>query len=154
MRNWVKFKRLTSREKKLLLQALLLLPIVHFFLNSMGYARFVQIIVKRIPITDKSNPVPIKDQLNIAFEIAQMVSIAAYQGPFRATCLRRSLALIILLQRHGVTGELCFGARLHDQGLEAHAWVEKGGVVINDRPDIRQKYTPLDSGIPSTKAGL
>lgn len=154
MRNWIKFKGLTKRERKLLFQALVLLPIIHLLLKSMGYARLIRTIEKRIPISEKTELATSGKQLNYAQEAARMISIAAYHGPYQASCLRRSLALIILLRRQGIEGKLCFGARLQNHGLEAHAWVEMGGVVINDRPDIRQHYKPLDDQFPSTQVGL
>jgi len=154
MRNWIKLKELNWRERKLLIQALVLLPIINILLKSMGYARLVQTIEKRIPISEKAKPASSRKHLNDAQGVARIVSIAANHGLYQATCLRRSLVLIILLRQQGIESELCFGARLLDQGLEAHAWVEIGGVVINDNPDIRLQYTPLDNGLPSTQVGL
>ena len=154
MHNWIKLKGLTSRERKLLFQALVLLPIVHILLKTMGYAHLIRTIEKRIPISEKAEQFPTTEQLNNALAAARMVSIASSHGLYHATCLRRSLVLMVLLRWQGIESELHFGARLQDQGLEAHAWVEMGGAVINDRPDIRKEFTPLEGQFPSTQVGL
>ncbi len=154
MCNWGKLKALTTRQRKLLLQALFLLPLTHLSLKTMGYARTVRTIEKQISIPEKTEPDSSRENLNNAVEAARIVSIAAHYGLYRATCLRRSLVLIILLRRQGIESKIYFGVQMHDQGIEAHAWVEIQEIVINDHPDIRQQYIPLDDQFPSTQVGL
>jgi hypothetical protein len=154
MDNWKKLQQLTAGEKKLLAHALLLLPLADVVLRIFGYKRLVRLIESRVPLTFSTAPPSPGEALLRARTSARMVSIAASRGPFRATCLRRSLALIILLRRQGIDGELCFGTRFKDRLLEAHAWVEVQGMVVNDRPDIRQHYTYLGGTLPATQAGL
>ena len=67
-----------------------------------------------------------------ANRIARLVAIAAYHGPYRATCLRQSLALWWLLRRRGIPAELRIGVRKDDGELQAHAWVEHDGQALND----------------------
>lgn len=154
MHNWEKLQELTWEERKILLQALLLLPVVHLLLQCLGYFRLARWVQERISVKTTHKSLTVAEKYIKAAEAAHMVSIAANHGLFRATCLRRSLALIVLLRRRGIECQLCLGARLNDHGLEAHAWVEVQGVVINDRADIRQQYTPLETGFPATQAGL
>jgi hypothetical protein len=49
-----------------------------------------------------------------------------------------------LLRRRGIDGQLQFGARQLDGRIEAHAWVEVDGRPINDTPDVRQRFQPLE----------
>lgn len=154
MRNWDRFRALTSAERKLLLQALVLLPVVHGLLKCFGYFRLMGSIEERLPLPQKPGGIPCTEMQHKAATAARMVSIAAFYGPYRASCLRRSLVLVILLRRQGIEGRLIFGTRRITQGLEAHAWVEVQGIVINDHPQIRQQYTPLDGPFPSTQVGL
>jgi hypothetical protein len=60
-------------------------------------------------------------------------AIEAIARRFRsATCLVQALATDVMLRRRGLTSELCIGVRLRRDNivtLEAHAWVECGGVV-------------------------
>ena len=39
--------------------------------------------------------------------------------------------------------EVQLGVRPRPGGLEAHAWVVWQGAVLNDSPDVAQRYTPL-----------
>ncbi len=154
MRNWDRLKTLTAAERKLLLQALVLLPVVHGCLKCLGYFRLVSFMEARLPLARKPGGSPFAEMQPRAAAAARMVSIAAFSGPYRAGCLRRSLVLVILLRRQGIEGELVFGTRRIAQSLEAHAWVEIQGIVINDHPHIRQQYTPLEVPFPSTQVGL
>ena len=60
--------------------------------------------------------------------------------PFKASCLERSLALLWMLRRRGYPVRLKIGLSKKSSGLEAHAWLELGGVVLNDEPGIACRY--------------
>lgn len=154
MSNWRKFVHFTWQEKKLLLQALLLLPLVHALLALSGYRRLVRFIQEKISVRPSKDLLTQDEKIQRASAMARLVSIAATYGILRATCLRRSLVLLILLRRQGISAQLCFGARRNSQALEAHAWVEVDGVVVNDRHDIRQQFAPLGEAFPATRVGL
>ncbi len=77
-----------------------------------------------------------------------MVQIAARRGLYRANCLQQSLCLWWILQRQGISTDLRIGVRKGEQ-LDAHAWVEYRGTVLNDRPDIAQEFSPFtDIALP------
>ena len=75
--------------------------------------------------------------------LATAVERAARRHHHSMNCLRRSLALCRLLQRRGMEARLHFGVRTAQEGLEAHAWVSSGGEVLNDRPDVTERYREL-----------
>jgi hypothetical protein len=50
-----------------------------------------------------------------------------------------------MLRRRGIDAELCLGARLDEGTLAAHAWVTSGGRVLNDTPDVHQRFAPFDT---------
>jgi transglutaminase superfamily protein len=65
--------------------------------------------------------------------MSRLVDVAA-RHTVRNTCLHRSLALWWLLGRRGVPSRIRIGTRRRRRRrFEAHAWVEIGGVAINDR---------------------
>ena len=68
---------------------------------------------------------------------------AGRYGFYRGDCLSRSLALLWLLRRRGLAAELQLGARLIDGQLEAHAWVERGGVALNESADVITRFAPF-----------
>jgi hypothetical protein len=83
--------------------------------------------------------------MNVAKQVARMVSIAANHGPYHANCLKRSVLIWWLLEQKGIHTEIRVGAHKNPSGLQAHAWVECQGVVLNDRQDIADQFTPFES---------
>ena len=59
----------------------------------------------------------------------------------RVLCLQRSAAATLLLRSHGIPAELIIGTQLIP--AKSHAWVEIDGVVINDKPYMREIYQEL-----------
>lgn len=57
-------------------------------------------------------------------------------------CLQRSAATACLLKRYGVPAQLVIGAQRLP--FKAHAWVEVGNTVVNDKAYIREIYRVLD----------
>ncbi len=67
--------------------------------------------------------------------LAQLTGIAGRHVPFDATCLKQALVLSYLLALHRIESRLHIGV-LRENGLDgtpelqAHAWIEQGGLVI------------------------
>lgn len=57
-------------------------------------------------------------------------------------CLQRSAATVSLLKQFGVPAQLVIGAQ--QMPFKAHAWVEVGGRVINDKLYTPEMYAVLD----------
>jgi len=85
-------------------------------------------------------------QLALARRIAKMVDLAAARGPWRASCLVRSLVLARLLRARGIPCELVVGSRLDGVAAErfsAHAWVRCGDATLNDDLANTRLYQPF-----------
>jgi hypothetical protein len=78
-----------------------------------------------------------------AGRLARIVEAAAGNTSRDHTCLHRSLVLWYLCRRRGVPVTIALGARRTPAGLEAHAWVEHDGVVVNDTTSVQRDYVPL-----------
>jgi len=74
-------------------------------------------------------------------EICQAVDLAAVLYFRRVLCLQRSAATACLLKRYGFPAQLVIGVQ--QLPLAAHAWVEMGGLVVNDKPYISDIYSVL-----------
>jgi hypothetical protein len=59
-----------------------------------------------------------------------------------ALCLQRSAATACLLKDYGVTAQMVIGVQ--QMPFKAHAWVEVGGQVVNDKPYTSEIYQVLD----------
>lgn len=99
--------------------------------------------------TDEGSPGADGDAVGEAErEVAWSVRAAADHLPGEWTCLVRALASYRLLGRAGASPQLVLGARQPeaDTTLDAHAWVEVGGVpVVGDHPDLGE-YQVLERG--------
>jgi hypothetical protein len=155
MASWKKLKQLSPAELRMLVSAIFLLPLINLLLSVLGYSRLLHVLEKLTPLNESQPQYSTTEEaLCKAKSAARMVVIAASYGIYRATCLRKSLLVFWFLRRQGVAGAICFGVRLNQGNLEAHAWVEWQDIVINDEADVRQRYAPLKNGIPQTQAGL
>jgi len=73
-----------------------------------------------------------------------MVTAAANHGFYRANCLKKSMLTWWLLERKGITTDIRIGAQKDQSGLQAHAWVECEGKVINDHQNIAEQFPPFE----------
>lgn len=117
-------------------------------MNLTGRARLASEIViaylraqrelRRAPITDvverlRSAPVAMPassaGELEEALRLGRAVSRTLALLPGDTRCLRRSLVLLQLLTRRGITARLVIAAR-SDPDFLAHAWVEHDGTPV------------------------
>lgn len=116
-------------------QSILLLPVVAISLRLAGFRKTYRWLDR--PLAGKA--------LEEIGPVSQSVNRAAHHWPgFNPTCLPRSLVLWHLLRRRGAPAQLRIGVTKEGEQLSAHAWVENEGQVINDRPDIAQRYAPIE----------
>jgi hypothetical protein len=75
-------------------------------------------------------------------QICQAVDMACIWYWKQVLCLQRSAATACLLKRHGIAAQMVIGAQ--QMPFKAHAWVEVGGHVVNDKPYTPEMYAVLD----------
>lgn len=149
-----KARQLSQWERRLLFQSVLLLPVIHLALLVLGYSRLQGAMERLLPLKSVDRSPSETENIQQAQEIARIVSIAARHGLYKATCLRRSLLVWWFLRGLGIQSRICFGVRKMDHQLEAHAWVEYQGVIVNDSERVREAYQTLEETFPPTKMGL
>lgn len=74
--------------------------------------------------------------------ICSAVNLACIWYWKEVLCLQRSAATASLLKQNGVPAQMVIGAQ--QLPFRAHAWVEIGGQVINDKPYTPEMYVVLD----------
>lgn len=92
--------------------------------------------------------------LTVAKGTARALKLAIRISPWKPKCLVRSLALGWYLSRKCIPFVVCIGAASRETGDEgggnvnfrAHAWVECGGVVLNDRQDVAEYFAVFEDG--------
>lgn len=129
-------------DRQLLAWALVGLPLSWLALRVVGLRRCLAWLDRSVagatPATFDASAA-----LRRAVQVGMLVNVAAGYAPGPVTCLSRSLLLAWLLGREGIATELRIGVRIDGNALVAHAWVETGGVPINDDPDVVRNYTPF-----------
>lgn len=140
-----RFRALSAAQQRTLLAAWAWLPLFWLSLRLLGLSRFRDWL-QRTAASPAGGMLTIPD----IQALGESVNIAARHAPFPATCLTRSLLLNWMLQRRGVRSDLRIGVRLTHGKLYAHAWVECGGVPVNDRADIATEFPPFAEVLPTT----
>jgi hypothetical protein len=133
--------RLSPTEQFLLLQAFALLPLVSLSLRWQGMKRTQQRLAS---LSENAKTLPNFNQACQIRQTARMVSVASRYSPAWTNCLRHSLVLWYLLRRQGIASELRIGVRREAGEFQAHAWVELGGLTLNDGQDVRRRYAAFD----------
>ena len=80
--------------------------------------------------------------------VVRMVNAAARYGWGRPSCLEKSLALWSLLRQQGTASSVRIGARKAGGEFQAHAWVERDGVALNEPGDEHRHYATFDAAFP------
>lgn len=147
---WERFRRFSALERPaqgLFLRAMVLLPLVALSLRWRGL-RATQSSLKLLLSDSRPEHDPslvCKD----AAVAAHMVNAADLYGLFHPSCLAKSLALRWLLARQGISSQLRIGVRKENQKMEAHAWVERDGVALNEPDEHHHHYSAFDEAFSS-----
>lgn len=131
------------RDVWLWLRAYVDLGLVDYRLRRRGF----QEVVRTTESARKAgNGRTAKAGLRRARRYARRIAQAARIHPAPARCLHQSLVLHSWLCREGFPSELKIGVAKVGSTLQAHAWVELDGHVVNDRRLGVAAFTPLVDG--------
>ncbi|MDQ3555760.1 MAG: lasso peptide biosynthesis B2 protein [Gemmatimonadota bacterium] len=80
----------------------------------------------------------------LAKRIALAVGRAAENGIFRPRCLVRAVAIQRMLEARGISGgRICIGVRRRGGRFAAHAWVQRGDLLLGDVETHVNTFVPL-----------
>jgi hypothetical protein len=139
----VKLRALTAAERRVLVEAALILPLAAVALRLAGF-RATRGILDRF-----ARPSRGAAAIQPA-GVARMVAAAARLGPVRARCLAAALTLEALLRRRGFPAHLRLGVRKHEGRLEAHAWIEHEGAALMEPSRQHAHFLPFE-GLPARR---
>jgi hypothetical protein len=147
---WERLRRFSALERparNLFLRAIVLLPLVALSLRWRGF-RATQAILQRFLSNGnhEADAVPVH---RIAAMTARMVNAADRHGLVHNSCLAKSLALWWLLGRQGIFSHLRIGIRKEKEKFEAHAWVERDGIALNEPDEHHLHYAAFDAAFSS-----
>jgi hypothetical protein len=148
---WRLWRSLTGFERRQTVAALVWLPVVTLGLRALGFGRLRAGLARLAPLPAGSL-VPLPDADTRAVAVARSISRAARYGVVHGSCLAQSLAVWWLLRRCGLEAEVCIGVRRSTDTVEAHAWVEHRGIVLNDTADVRDRFAAFEFEVRWTDA--
>jgi len=133
------------------LRATAVLPVISVSLKMRGFGATQKFLLRSLPIVPQTSQ---QDSLHVVddrkrTELTSRMVNAAIGHVWRAsTCLEKSLALWWLLGRQGIACEVRIGARKQGGKFEAHAWLERDGVAINEPQQEHRHYAAFDAAFP------
>lgn len=138
---WPRFRALDAADRRLALQALTLTIALHVSVRLLPF-RVVRAHLQRVGGGWRRTGAG-GDQHVPADRIIRAVRAAASRVP-GTTCLIEALAAEALLRRHGHPASLKIGVRRGSLvSLDAHAWVECGGVAVIGTTPALPEYVVL-----------
>ena len=131
-------RSLSGDERWHLARALFWLPATRVLLRFIGFRRTLRFYQQNNVLAAQYTHA--NHDLDTATMAARIISIAANHGLYRARCLPKSLVLVKFLQARDIPCNLKLGTRRQGEEFGAHAWVECGGVAINEDTDVESRY--------------
>jgi len=147
---WERLRRFSALERparSLFLRATILLPLVALSLRWRGF-RATQATLQRSLLNDNQEREAALVSKSAAM-IAHMVNAADRHGLVHPSCLAKSLTLWWLLARQGISSHLRIGIRKKEEKFEAHAWVERDGIALNEPDEHHYHYAAFDAAFSS-----
>jgi hypothetical protein len=146
---WERLRRFSALERGargLFLRAAVLLPLISLSLRLRGFRKTQAFLQKFIPVRNVAADISVPTCVALT---VRMVRAAVRYSAGHPTCLEESLALWWLLGRQGIASGLRIGVRKHNEKFEAHAWVERDGIALNEPEALHEHYAAFDTALSS-----
>jgi hypothetical protein len=137
---WARWRRTPVAERRAFVGTACLIPLMTAAVRLFEFRRTYTWLSRR----RRRHPAPAGVTEATRQAVRALVRARRY-APYRGNCLSQSLTLWWRLRQAGVATDLILGATLDDGLLEAHAWVEQDGRVLNDTPGVRSRFEPIAS---------
>jgi hypothetical protein len=141
-----RFNALERRVRGLFLRAAVLLPLICLSLRLRGFRKTQAFLERFLSSPNRESEPSALESINLT---VRMVRAAVRHGAGHPTCLEESLALWWLLGRQGISSELRVGVRKHNEKFEAHAWVERHRMALNEPDALHEHYAAFDAALSS-----
>ncbi|EIF51111.1 lasso peptide biosynthesis B2 protein [Sulfurovum sp. AR] len=131
LRKIQKFIKLSSREKKLFLEAYIMLGIMRAAILTLSFKRLTRSLEHQ---KSKGEVIPLTgDEMQTATLVGHAVTRAAEHTPWESACLVQSLTAQKMLQKRGIPGVFYLGVAKDknvEEKMKAHAWSQCGDMIL------------------------
>ncbi len=139
-------------ERRAIITLALLVPAMHVAVRVIDYRRTLAVAEWTATRARWRRKVDTSDAAGAVVEAYRLATARVQRySLLPGNCLSRSLALWWVLRRRGAAPELRLGVSLGGGDFAAHAWVELGGLAVNDRQDVALRFTPLTGSTPAPR---
>jgi hypothetical protein len=139
-----KWRRRTAVERRLLIEAFLLLGVARLSLLVLPFKWLAATLGRHKSETSaEMNP----SDIGCARMIGQAVCAAANYTPWKSVCLPQAVAAQWMLKRRHISGTLYLGVAKNEakpMKLAAHAWLRCGNLILTGREGHR-KFTVVST---------
>jgi hypothetical protein len=139
-----RFRALDGQAQGMFLRAMFALPLVSQSLRWRGFRATHESLRRRKSPGNISSESENQDLQRTV----RMVKAAVHYSLGHPSCLEESLTLWWLLARQGISSELRIGIRKQAEKFEAHAWVERDGLALNEPEAKHRHYAAFDADFP------
>ena len=126
-----KFTKLSSEEKRLFLEAYIMLGLMRAAILTVSFKRLTRDLEH--DTKKKELPTLNEQELKTAKLVGQAIMRASAYTPWESACLAQSLTAQKMLQKRGISGVFYLGAAKDEESedkLKAHAWTQCGKSII------------------------
>jgi len=126
-----KFKKLSSEEKKLFIEAYATLGMMRTAILTISFKRLTRSLdheAKKKELEKLG-----EEEMQTAKQIGQAIMRASAYTPWESACLAQSLTAQKMLQKRGIPGVFYLGAMKDEESeakMKAHAWSQCGDAII------------------------
>lgn len=131
IQNFKKFINLSSEEKKLFIEAYMILGWMRAAILTVSFKRLTRSLEHGAK--KKELPMLNEQELITAQKVGQSIMRASSYTPWESACLAQSLTAQKMLQKRGIAGVFYLGAMKDDEDkskMKAHAWSQCGDAII------------------------
>jgi hypothetical protein len=131
IQKYQKFTKLSSEEKKLFMEAYVILGVMRTAILTVSFKRLTRSLehLAKKKELEKLN----EEEMKTAQKVGQAIMRASAYTPWESACLAQSLTAQKMLQKRGIPGVFYLGAAKDEENKEkmkAHAWSQCGDVII------------------------
>ena len=132
-----RLKQVSPLERRLLAEAMALLPVVHALQSALPFTRW-RALLEEIPLGR------LREEHGSVEQIAWAVEAARRWLPGEYKCLPGAYAAHLMLRRHGHASNVHVGVGRDAAGkVEAHAWVDCQGRTVIGLVENMERFVPF-----------
>lgn len=143
-----RYKALPVEARRLFRRAAWLGPVIGASLRFRGYNKTREWLQKKLD----GQPIQYSEAAEASSRLqltCRMARAARHYSLSVGTCLQESLLLWYLLQSQGISAVIRIGVSKPGGKFEAHAWVEREGIALNQTDEQHRHFEPFDSDATS-----